>query len=53
MYFTLSTIVTVGYGDITAHTSFEKVYTLLFLVLGVWVYTNAISLFSKVSKSEQ
>ena len=48
LYFTITTVATVGLGDITPKTTGEKVYVCIFILFGVWVYTNTISLFSTV-----
>lgn len=48
LYFTITTVATVGLGDITPKTTGEKIYVCIFILFGVWVYTNTISLFSTV-----
>ena len=45
----ISTVATVGSGDVTPTTQYEKVFVCFFIIFGVWIYTNAISLFSKIS----
>lgn len=38
-YFTITTITTVGYGDISATTFFEKVICILIMLLGVMAFS--------------
>jgi hypothetical protein len=51
LYWTVTTLTTVGYGDITAQTNIEKLYTILVEILGVFVYgyliANVVSIISK------
>jgi len=45
-YFTVTTIMTVGYGDITANSSIEKVICIMLMLIGVVAFSyanNAIS----------
>ena len=35
LYFTVTTIVTVGYGDITAQNSSEKIFAIFIMIIGV------------------
>ena len=49
-YWTLTTITTVGYGDINAGTPIERIYNLFIMCFGVLMYSFAIgSLTSIVS----
>ena len=53
-YWTLTTVTTVGYGDITAGTTTERVYNLFIMSFGVLLYSFAIgSLSSIVSTLDQ
>ena len=53
-YWTLTTVTTVGYGDITAGTTIERIYTLFIMSFGVLLYSFAIgSLSSIVSTLDQ
>ena len=53
-YWTLTTVTTVGYGDITAGTTIERVYNLFIMSFGVLLYSFAIgSLSSIVSTLDQ
>ena len=53
-YWTLTTVTTVGYGDINAGTTIERVYNLFIMSFGVLLYSFAIgSLSSIVSTLDQ
>ena len=53
-YWTLTTVTTVGYGDITAGTTIERIYNLFIMSFGVLLYSFAIgSLSSIVSTLDQ
>lgn len=39
IYFTISTVTTVGYGDNAAHTTPERIFCIVLMVLGVIVFT--------------
>ncbi len=46
LYFTVTTIVTVGYGDITPYNSTEKCFVITLMIIGVMAFsftTGAIS----------
>ena len=45
LYWAFTTITTVGYGDITAKNNWEKVLSILFMVVGMQVFTNVASQF--------
>jgi len=47
-YWTLETITTVGYGDISAKTSIERVYTIFIMTFGVCMYSFAIGILSAI-----
>jgi hypothetical protein len=40
-YFTVTTITTVGYGDISGHTKAEKIFCILIMVIGVIAFSFA------------
>lgn len=50
VYYALVTVATVGFGDITPTNDFERICVCVFVVFGVLVYTNSISLFSKIAQ---
>ena len=50
LYYVIATVATVGFGDVTPDMAYEKIFICFFIIFGVWIYTNAISLFSKISK---
>lgn len=41
-YWTMATIVTVGYGDIVPQTFAEKIFAIIWMLIGVFVYTFTI-----------
>jgi voltage-gated potassium channel len=42
-YFSVITLSTVGYGDITPHTTFGKFFTTIYIFVGVGIITTFIS----------
>jgi voltage-gated potassium channel Kch len=42
-YFSIITLATVGYGDLTPHTALGKVLTTFYIFLGVGIFTTYIS----------
>ena len=42
-YFSVITLTTVGYGDITPHTKFGKLFTTFYILVGVGIITSFIS----------
>ena len=42
-YFVVTTIATVGYGDITSNTSYEKLFTIVMMLIGVTSFSFATS----------
>ena len=46
LYYTVATIVTVGYGDITPKTLGSKIYVCILIISGVMIYSNIISMIS-------
>jgi CRP-like cAMP-binding protein len=57
MYFNFTTIFTVGYGDIHANNTYERLYSILLMIVGVLFYSFAISSLSnlvvKIDKHEK
>jgi hypothetical protein len=47
-YWTLTTVTTVGYGDVNAGTMFERIYNLLVMSCGVLMYSFAIGSLSSI-----
>ncbi len=43
-YFSVITIATIGYGDITPHTSAGKIFTTFYALFGIGIITTFISL---------
>jgi voltage-gated potassium channel len=42
-YFSVITLATVGYGDLTPHTNFGKIFTTFYIFIGVGIITTFIS----------
>src|SRR3954471_20467180 len=43
-YFSVVTLATVGYGDLTPHTTFGKIFTTFYVLSGVGIITSFISM---------
>ena len=43
-YFSVVTLATVGYGDITPHTDFGKLFTTFYIFIGVGIITTFITM---------
>jgi hypothetical protein len=56
LYWAISTMATVGYGDITPHRNIEYIFTILVMMLGVYMYAfiigNIASLFSNLDAAK-
>jgi len=46
-YFSVTTIATVGYGDLAPKTDFGKLFTTLYIVVGVGLFVALVSFLSK------
>jgi len=42
-YFSVITLTTVGYGDLTPHTTFGKLFTTFYVLIGVGIITTFIT----------
>ena len=42
-YFSIVTLATVGYGDLSPHTSLGKIFTTIYILIGVGIITSFIS----------
>lgn len=51
-YWVVATIATVGYGDISPSSKIEILFTLIFLIFGVFIYTSTISLSSALLQNQ-
>ena len=43
VYFTVTTITTVGYGDMSAGNNSERIYCVIVMMIGVTLFTTASS----------
>lgn len=48
LYWAFATILTVGYGDISAHTTLERCFSILWMMIGVAFYTLTIGVITSV-----
>lgn len=54
IYFTVTTVLTVGYGDITPYNPVEKLFCIILMISGVLLFSFATgSLTSMISSSDQ
>jgi len=51
LYFTVTTIVTVGYGDIAAHNSLERFFCMVLMLIGVVAFSFATGAISSIIAS--
>ncbi len=49
LYFTVITLTTVGYGDFAPHTDLGKIFSMLYILLGLGVLGSMIALISEKS----
>jgi hypothetical protein len=50
-YFTVTTVLTVGYGDISANNIGEKLYCILLMLIGVMSFSFATGALSSIISS--
>ena len=48
MYYTVTTITTVGYGDISATTTYERIVAIVFMLVGVILFSFAAGSLSSI-----
>jgi hypothetical protein len=48
LYWSVTTITTVGYGDIGPHSSIERVYCIMVMMVGVFLYSYTIGALSNL-----
>jgi len=51
LYWSFSTLTTVGYGDISARTSAEQIFSMVMMLLGVSWYAYIVSSMSSIMNS--
>ena len=47
LYFSVMTLATVGYGDLAPQTALGKVFTIIYVLIGVGIITGVIANFSR------
>ena len=52
-YFSLTTIITVGYGDVTPVSYNERLYTIILMIIGVCLYSMVLSILSSLFEDFQ
>jgi hypothetical protein len=48
LYWSVTTITTVGYGDIHAQNTTEHIYSILVMIIGVYIYSSMIGIISNL-----
>lgn len=43
LYFSVVTIATVGYGDLTPHTALGKIFTIFYIFAGIGLFASAVA----------
>lgn len=51
-YFTVTTIMTVGYGDITAYSSMERILCIFLMLIGVVAFSFATGAISSIISNQ-
>ena len=51
VYFAITTITTVGYGDISANNDIERVFCLIIMIIGVTLFSTAASTITSIMSS--
>jgi hypothetical protein len=51
MYFTVTTVLTVGYGDISAFSIYEKIFCIMLMLIGVLSFSFATGALSSIIAS--
>lgn len=46
-YFTVITLSTVGYGDLSPTTGFSKIFTIVYIFLGISIFVSFVSMLAK------
>ena len=52
LYFSVTTLTTVGYGDLSPHTAMGKIFTIAYLFIGIGVLLGFINLVAEHAVSE-
>ncbi|MBO0409438.1 two pore domain potassium channel family protein [Enterococcus hulanensis] len=47
LYFSVMTLATVGYGDLSPHTALGKLFTIVYVLIGVGIITAVIANFNR------
>jgi voltage-gated potassium channel len=48
-YFSVVTIATVGFGDITPHTDLGKIFTIFYIFAGIGLFTSAVATLARAT----
>jgi voltage-gated potassium channel len=49
IYFSITTLATVGYGDLSPHTAIGKIFTIFYILIGIGMLSGFILLFAEKS----
>jgi voltage-gated potassium channel len=49
IYFSITTLATVGYGDLSPHTGIGKIFTIFYILIGIGMLSGFILLFAEKS----
>lgn len=47
LYFSVVTIATVGFGDLTPHTVIGKIFTIIYIIAGIGLFASAVASLAK------
>ena len=47
LYFSVVTIATVGFGDVTPHTTLGKIFTIVYIFAGIGLFASAVATWAR------
>jgi hypothetical protein len=53
LYWTICTVTTVGYGDMSIESDTTRVFLIFYIIIGIWAFTNAFSELAEAGIKEQ